>query len=271
MFRRILTEKHILLCSVDILVVFASHWMRSMYGWHINQMILQEIVHFSMQRIVSHFQYLSASLWDVLEFQQIFLNTYLSVWTSWSFIELIGTIEKKEDKKKQWSCHERTAGIQQYAMEIPIQIENLQNKESELYCWDVLDAVSVILLMLFLIFRECFCSIMLFGPWCLHPTEWSTDSFIAGVLLLNPARVLKIIKHSSGKILNWSKALSVFRQREPAYGTREPASRIAFVCRWKQTISEHGKANCYMGEVQLCNPPHSLMNMACPANKLRVT
>ena len=25
MFRRILTEKHILLCSVDILVVFASH------------------------------------------------------------------------------------------------------------------------------------------------------------------------------------------------------------------------------------------------------
>ena len=139
-----------------------------------------------MQRIVSHFKYLSASLWDVLEFLQIFLNTYLSVWT---------------------------AGIQQYAMEIPIQIENLQNKESELYCWDVLDAVSVILLMPFLIFRECFCSIMLFGPWCLHPTEWSTDSFIAGVLLLNPARVLKIIKHSSGKILNWSKALSVFRQR----------------------------------------------------------
>ena len=91
MFRRILTEKHILLCSVDILVVFASHWMRSMYGWHINQMILQEIVHFSMQRIVSHFKYLSASLWDVLEFLQIFLNTYLSVWT---------------------------AGIQQYAMEI---------------------------------------------------------------------------------------------------------------------------------------------------------
>ena len=69
-----------------------------------------------MQRIVSHFKYLSASLWDVLEFLQIFLNTYLSVWT---------------------------AGIQQYAMEIPIQIENLQNKESELYCWDVLDAVSV--------------------------------------------------------------------------------------------------------------------------------
>jgi hypothetical protein len=35
---------------------------------HIDQMIFQEIVHFSMQRIGSHFKHLSASLWDVLEF-----------------------------------------------------------------------------------------------------------------------------------------------------------------------------------------------------------